>query len=169
MSTITIQEVTTEFVKKGKAGYNVANVVYDDNGKNYTKKIMSFANPAVFDAVKNAKVGETYEVKVVKEGEYYNWASLTPVAGRSGSQEAKPGSGKVVGSNYETAEERKLKQLYIIKQSSISNAIEYAKYASKEGVEDYTPGDILDLAQQFVDFVYGVNENLEKVDADIPY
>lgn len=165
MSIIQIQEVTVEFVKKGKAGYNVANVVYDDGGKNYTKKIMSFANPAVFDAVKNAKVGETYEVKVVKEGEYYNWAALTPVNNaRAANAEVKPGSGKVVGSNYETAEERKLKQLYIIKQSSISNAIEYHKNDGEVQIED-----ILATAQQFVDFVYGVNENLEKVDADIPY
>ena len=160
MSLITVQEVTTEYVKKGKGGYTAATVVYSDNGKNFTKKIMSFANPAVFDVIKDAKQGEQYDVTVTKDGEYYNWSSITksdtpPMA------KAAVGGGKVTGSNYETADERKVKQLYIIKQSSIANAIEFIKLTEGAAPE---VTDVLDIAQQFVDFVYGTNENLDTVD-----
>lgn len=165
---IKVQEVTVETVQKGRNKYQVATVVYTDGGKNFTKKIMSFSNPAVFDTVKNAKSGEEYDVKAVKDGEYWNWASIE----RAGSGEAKAAvagtpaatGGKVLGSNYETADERKIKQLYIIKQSSIANAI--ARAAQHP---DPNSVDVLSLAQMYVDFVYGTNETLEQMDDDIPY
>lgn len=168
MSQITIQEVNTEFVKKGRTGYTKATVIYtDEKGENRNKQLMSFANPAVFDAVKDAVAGDKYEIKAVKEGDYWNWAAATKVSADSAPGAAKaPSGGKVVGSNYETADERKVKQLYIIKQSSIANAIEFVKYSQRDGVEPYTVGDILDIAQQFVDFVYGTEENLGKVDTE---
>jgi len=157
MSQITIQDVTTEYVKKGRSGYTKATVVYtDEKGENRTKPLMSFSNPAVFEALKDASQGDKFEIKVVKEGEYWNWSAASKVTADSAPGAAKAVSGgKVVGSNYETADERKVKQLYIIKQSSISNAIEFVKYSQRDGVEPYTVGDILDIAQQFVDFVYG--------------
>lgn len=165
MSIITIQEVTTEFVKKPKGGYSVANVTYTDNGKNFSKKIMSFANPAVFDAVKDAKQGDVFDVTVTKDGEYYNWSSAKKLDKDTPEKaQAAPAAGRVLGSNYETADERKLKQLYIIRQSSISNAIEFAKMRTPVE-EPYTPGDILDLAQQFVDFVYGTEEAVASMDS----
>lgn len=160
MSTIVIKEVSTEFVKKGKAGYNMASVVYDDNGKRFTKKIMSFANPSVYEVVTSAKPEDVFEVKIVKEGEYYNWAALTPAAKEDSPKS--PAAGRVVGNNYETADERKIKQLYIIKQSSIANALEYLKNTQPSG--DYGVVDVANIAQEFVDFVYGVDENLDSVD-----
>lgn len=165
MSIITIQEVTTEFVKKPKGGYSVANVTYTDNGKNFTKKIMSFANPAVFDVVKDAKQGDILDVTVTKDGEYYNWSSAKKVDKDTTERpQAAPASGRVLGSNYETADERKLKQLYIIKQSSIANALMYLGF--NEGVQDHSVNEVLAVAQQFVDFVYGVEENLGTVDSE---
>jgi len=170
---IKIQEVTVETVQKGKNKYQVANVVYTDGGKNFTKKIMSFANPAVFDTVKNAKSGEEYEVKAVKDGDYWNWASIEKVdAGttRAAGAGTPATGGKVVGSNYETAEERKLRQMLIVKQSSIANAIEFLTSAQRlpEG-GGFNVKDVLNVAQEFVDFVYGTNETLEEMDNDIPY
>ena len=167
MSQITIQEVTQEYVKKGKQGYTKATVVYtDEKGENRTKSLMSFANPAVFDAIKDATQGDKYDVKAVKEGEYWNWAAAVKMVADSvpGAYKAVSG-GKVTGSNYETPDERKIKQLYIIKQSSISNAIEFVKYSQRDGVEPYTVGDILDIAQEFVDFVYG-NQELGEMDTE---
>lgn len=164
MSQITIREVSVDEVKKGRNSYFKASVVYtDEKGENRTKPIMSFANPAVFAQVKDAKAGEKYVVKVVKDGEYYNWASLVKVEGDIVPTKPVAG-GKVLGSTYETADERKVKQLYIIKQSSISNAIEFVKYSQRDGVEPYTVGDILDIAQEFVDFVYSTDEAVEAVD-----
>lgn len=164
MSQITIREVSVDEVKKGRNSYFKASVVYtDEKGENRTKPIMSFANPAVFAQVKDAQPGEKYMVKVVKDGEYYNWASLVKVDGNIVTTTPVSG-GKVVGSNYETADERKIKQLYIIKQSSISNALEYMISTRKDG--DFGVTDVLDVAQQFVDFVYGTDQNLGTLDTE---
>jgi hypothetical protein len=165
MSQITIQEVTQEHIKKGKQGYTKATVVYtNEKGENRTKSLMSFANPAVFDAVKDAVQGDKYDVKAVKEGEYWNWAAAVKLSAEAAAGAAKAvGGGKVTGSNYETPDERKIKQLYIIKQSSIANAIEYCKSLNNE--EPMAVDYVLDIAQKFVDFVYG-NENLGEMDTE---
>ena len=166
MPIIKIQEVTVETVQKGKNKYQIANVVCTDNGKNKTQKIFSFANPAVFDVVKDAKAGEEYDVKLTKDDKgYWNWASLAP-AGDAPKEAPKAAGGKVVGSNYETPEERKLRQLLIVKQSSIANALEFVKMSQADGI---TIKGVLDVAQEFVDYVYGTNETLEEMDSDIPY
>lgn len=165
---IKVQEVTVDTVQKGRNKYQVATVVYTDGGKNFTKKIMSFSNPAVFDTVKNAKSGEEYEVKAVKDGDYWNWASIERADGTAKAAPAAAQGGKVLGSNYETADERKIKQMYIIKQSSIANAIEFYKHP-KFANTDVTVNDVTVLAQEFVDFVYGTNETLEQMDDDIPH
>lgn len=169
---VTIQEVTTEFVKKGPKGYTVATVVYSANGKNSTKKIFSFANPQVFDVVKDAISGTNYEVDLKKNGEYWDWVAIKP-AGGDAPTAAKPayGGGKVTGSNYETSEERKLRQMLIVKQSSIGHAVELLTTGAK------TPPsvqDVLSVAQEFVDYVYGVGaeENMAKMESaieDVPY
>lgn len=166
MAIITVQEVNTSFVKKGKGGYHQAEVTYTDNGKNFTKKIMSFTNPAVFDTIKDAAQGDQFELAIKKEGDFYNWVSLAPVSkdGPKSPPDAQPKNSYTPRPNntYETAEERKLKQLYIIRQSSIANAIEYLN------VVDYKIDDInhvLSVAQQFVDFVYG-NEDLASLDTE---
>jgi hypothetical protein len=150
---VTIQEVNTNYVKKGNGGYNVAEVKHTSNGKESVKKIFSFANPAVYDAVKAAVPGGSYEIEVKKNGEYWDWVAVKEAAGAAAAA-TKPAvtGGKVTGSTYETADERKIKQMYIIKQSSISNAIELLSVGQK------TPPDVaqvLTTAQLFVDFVYG--------------
>lgn len=168
MSLIQIQEVTTERVAKGRGGYNVANVVYTDGGKNFTKKIMSFSNPAVYETISKAQAGEQYDVTVTKEGEYYNWTKIVKAGAASPtSAGSTPNSGRVTGSNYETADERKLKQLYIIRQSSIANAIEYLSKNPRPDRVFSSVTDVLEIAQDFVDFVYG-EKDLVEMDSDLP-
>lgn len=174
---VTIQEVTVETVKKGNnKPYYKALVTHEANGKSGVKQIMSFANPSVFDAVKNASSGSEWDVEIKKEGDFWNWISMTALDGdstaptkTSGGSAVKPTGGKVLGSTYETPDERKIKQMYIIKQSSISNAIEYLK-ATREG--GFDAEDITSTAQVFVDFVYDNNADILKQDndlADVPY
>lgn len=163
MSNITIQEVTVETITKGRNSYNVATVVHTtDRGDNKTKKVMSFANPAVFNAIKDAKQGEVFEVAFTPGDQFFNWASAKPVGTATAAPKTATG-GKVVGSTYETPDERKIKQLYIIRQSSISNAIELLSVGAK------TPpkvDEVLDIAQHFVDFVYGTNETVDSMDPE---
>jgi hypothetical protein len=170
---IQVQEVSVETVQKGRNSYQKLSVVHTANGRNSTKFLMSFANPSVFNLFKDALPGSTWEVETKKNGEFWEWVSAAPVG--DATPPAKNATapilvGKVTGSNYETAEERKIKQMYIIKQSSISNAIDLLGTGAK------TPPAVelvLDTAQRFVDFVYGNETDLFKqpndIDADIPY
>lgn len=169
---IVIKEVNVESVVKGKSRYQVANVSYTYNGDAKTQKIMSFSNPDVFKKVQEF-VGKEVSVETVESNGYKNWSKLELVADAPSSVAAAPGRavapGQVISkSTYETPEERKVKQLYIIRQSSISNAIDWYK-----GTENATVEHVLELAQQFVDFVYGSPEDLfeqkNDLDADIPY
>lgn len=177
MPQITISEVAVEEVKKGKNAYFVANVTYQTGrGESKTKKIMSFANPAVFAIAKAAKAGEVYDIAFVPGDEYYNWASMKALGGSDEPQSAPqkagaaaaPTGGKVTGSTYETAEERKVKQLLIVKQSSITNALVYFKDVNDGGGEPPTIESVLNVAQQFVDYVYGNDKTLAEMDNDLP-
>ncbi len=165
MPQVTIQEVIVEEVKKGRNAYQVANVTYmTGRGESKTKKVMSFSNPAVFAVAKGAQAGEVYDVAFVPGDEYYNWASMKPMNGEApAAKAAAAGSApKATTSTYETADERKIKQLYIVRQSSITNAIARAGQHP-----DPNAVDVLDLAQMYVDFVYGNNETLAEMDSDI--
>jgi hypothetical protein len=163
---VQIQEVSVETIQKGRNSYQSASVVHTANGKNSTKKIMSFTNPAVFNAVKDAAPGSMWDVDLKKEGEYWNWVGIKALDG--GNEAAPPKAGTVATrpttSTYETPDERKVKQLYIIRQSSISNALDYMKLTSNDsaGVED-----VLTIAQEFVDFVYGRPEDIFKQANDL--
>ena len=174
---VKIQEVNVEFVKNGKNGYEVANVNYLYKGEAKTTKIMSFSNPQVFKDVQKL-VGKTVEVDTTQNGKYTNWAKLTVVEEgpdqkpTSYGTSTKPTS-TAVRSTYETPEERAQRQLMIVRQSSISNAIEALKVTDKDA-DLLTIDNILEVAQQFVAFVYGKDalpepESLEEMQDDIPY
>jgi hypothetical protein len=155
---IVIKEVNVESVVKGKSRYQVANVSYTYNGDAKTQKIMSFSNPDVFKKVQEF-VGKEVSVETVESNGYKNWSKLELVADAPNSGAA-PGRsvapGQVISkSTYETPEERKVKQLYIIRQSSITNAINRAAQHP-----DPNSIDVLALAQMYVDFVYGPPEDL---------
>ena len=133
-----------------------------DRGENKEKKIMSFANPAVYAVVSKIKAPTTVEVE--NDGApYYNWSKVSLMAEEAAAKPIVAGSVKVAPSTYETAEERKIKQLYIIRQSSISNALDFFKATGETGI---TTAMVLNTAQEFVDFVYGndFDKNLETVD-----
>jgi len=147
-----IQEVNVEKVQKGRSNYSVAHVNYLYNGAAKTVKIMSFSNPQVFDAVQKL-VGKDVEVTTTQANGYTNWSQVVEASGGGGNV-GSPGSTSGKVSTYETAEERKLRQLYIIRQSSIANAIAFLKDNGEMSVDN-----VLQTAQQFVDFVYDNNLN----------
>ena len=166
---IVIQEVKIEEVRNGRNKYDKAEVVYSFNGQNRTQKLMSFSNPAIFAQVRKMVSGETYDVEVVKnEAGFNQWAKIVAASNDAAPAVSgdKPTTGRTNVSTYETAEERKIKQMYIIKQSSISSAIDY--HTAVNGKE-FNQDDVLNTAQLFVDFVYGNQEaDLFQEDNDIP-
>ena len=152
---ITINSVVVTTADKG---YQIAEVKYLKDGKPEAKKIMSFAAPAVFAALQNLKnFPVNVEVTVKKEGAYWNWkeVSTNTTGEQSSGATAKP-AGKVTGSNYETSEERARRQIYIIRQSSVSSAIEYLKATSPKGAEKSVE-EVLEIARAIEAYVVDLN------------
>lgn len=158
MATIKINGVETEYVKKGKNGWHQATVNYVDegNGKEFSKKLMSFKNPKVFGVIQDAKTGQRFNVEVKKEGDFYEWVAIE-AAGAAPAAKGAPAAATTKG-GWETPEERAAKQVYIVKQSSIGAAV--ALMGVGASVES-----VLDAAQRFVDFVF--DNDTSSVDSEV--
>lgn len=123
------------------------------SGKTEGKKIMSFVKPdKAYKALNEATTGSRFTVTSEKpEGEqYWQWTDVVAVA---------PGSQSVAASKaipapkstYETSEERAKKQVYIVKQSSISNAIAMLSVGAKSPPSVQS---VVDTAQRLTDWVF---------------
>ena len=161
--------------KNGKGTYGKLTVAYrDDKGKLSEKSILSFTNPAVFKAFEKADLGDEINVKSEKVGDYWNWTAI--LTGDDVSQASSaPTSGnnptRVTGSNYETKEERALKQRYIVKQSSLSAAVSILTVGAKTPPE---VDSVIALADKFVDYVFeekklDLSIGIQDINDDIPY
>ena len=154
---INVQSTSKPTAKGGT--YTQLDVAYknlDFKGKVEGRKIMSFTHKEVFAVLSKATNGQVYDVTRVKEGEFWQWTEAkliqggggqdTPVAQEAGNKFTGTASPK---SNYETAEERALRQKLIVKQSSLSSAISVLK------TEKNTPSvkDVLELADTFYEWV----------------
>jgi len=166
---VNIQEVTVSTVQNGKKSYQVAEVVYtNDRGENKTKKIMSFSNPAVFAIVSKNPRGSF--VAESDGAPYYNWTSLTP----ANSERAAPAAAKStpVKSTYETPEERARRQVLIVRQSSLTNALKYFELRKKGDDDIVNLDQVFAVAQDMVDWVMDIDEfqegfeKLESVDGE---
>ena len=148
---------------KGRSRYEIANVVYTDKtGAQKEKKVLSFSNPGVFATVSKIASGTVVEVSYAKDDPYFNWAKVDKVdADNPAYGVDKPATpspaGKVLGSQYETREERQTRQLHIVRQSSLSNAIAMLTPGAKAPLKT---DEVLAVAQELVDFVYGNEEIL---------
>lgn len=161
----------------GKGTYGALTVTYRSNGKIAEKKLMSFANPAVFKYFEKAQKGDSVDVTSVKNEKtgYWDWTAIGTGSGgdatqtNTGGQAVAQTATRVTGSNYETKEERAVKQRYIVRQSSLSNAISTLAISSKSTPKS---GEILELAKQFEEYVFATPSALDmlvnEMDSDIP-
>lgn len=148
-------EVSTPPGKK----YQLAEVVYsDDRGETKTKKLLSFKNPAVFATIKDAKNGDSFDVTSEKIGDYWEWTAA------SVANSAAPTATKSVGqtrSTYETPEERAARQVLIVKQSCLAQAVAHTR--------DDNVDAVLEKADRFVEWVFNNPEvKTEQLD-DLPF
>lgn len=141
----------------GKTGYSKAKVNFlREDGRQGSKTMMSFANPRVFDVMKNAQQGETFEIIEKQEGEFTNWASAMKIDASAPKQSATgpaPAQTKAtpVVSQYETRDERNARQRLIVRQSSLSNAVTILSVGSKSPP---LLADVAALADSLVAYVY---------------
>ena len=180
MNNVIIKIVSVDepvFNKTTRGGYNSVEVVYNNEsfqGKVEKRKVMDFTNKEVYKTLVAASKNDIFTVSREKDEKgFWQWVDIsTDVKTPPEKQEVPSKATPAPKSTYETPEERAKRQVYIVKQSSITNAIEYLNHNKK----NYNVEDILETAQMFVDFVFGVpldTDNTElppnNEDEDIPY
>ena len=166
---ITILNVSTS-TATGKTGkpYQVIEVAFKNNtfGKVESKKLMPFgAGKVAFDTLLTATSGSSYDVTVVKNTAGYNdWTEVVPAGAApapSASSNATPAAEAAmpVKSTHETPEERSKKQAYIIRQSSLSNAVSCLTVGAKSPPKFE---DVAALADQFVGYVFQTDVDIKE-------
>lgn len=166
---ITVIDVT-ENTKKSESGrtFQQLEVAYkNEQGQPQLKKLISFSNPNVFKAAKDWVKGDVVNVTTVKNEKtgYWDWIGLE---GDGIVAENKPASAatgaRVTGSNYETKEERAARQVFIIRQSSLSTAVELLGQGK-------SVADVIATAKQFEAYVFSKAEGTDAINElqdDIP-
>lgn len=146
-----------ESVKTGKGQYQTLQVSFkNEQGQVQGKKLMSFSNPTVFKDIQGYAKGDRVDVLTVKEGDYWQWKSIDKegeAPPRAEAPKSTGGGGKVIGSNYETAEERARRQVYIIRQSSLGTAVELLGSGA-------SVNDVVKTAKQFEAYVFSKEAEL---------
>ena len=155
--------------------YDFLEVTYKNltfEGKTESKKVMPFGAKEVFDTLKKSKSGETYTLLREKDNAgYWQWVGIvegdtviednTPTQAQSAAAPAKAVPAK---STFETPEERAKKQVYIIRQSSLSAAIDTLKTDKKNPTKE----EVVGLATYYVDYVLGNDVKVAGVAVNVP-
>jgi hypothetical protein len=158
-------QIATATTKAGKP-YDVLDIAFKNKtfqDKVEGKKLMPFGgNAPAFAVLKNANSGQLYEIQVVKNDAGYNdWvnatvsdgASVPPQQGNAGparANQSAPAAGNSRG--FETPEERAAKQVFIVRQSSLSTAVASLSVGSKSALK---PSDVIEAAKEYEAFVFG--------------
>jgi hypothetical protein len=153
---ITLVDVSTpQVTKTAKGQYQAIEVSYkNEQGQIQGKKLMSFSNPTVFKAIQEFAKGDILNVEATKDDQgYWQWKAVQKSDGTEPVKTSAPAGsgGRVTGSNYETPEERAKRQVYIVRQSSISSAIDLLK----SNGNDVKVDNVLAVAKQLEAFVFG--------------
>jgi hypothetical protein len=153
-----IELISTSVEDKGK--YKMMLVTYrNSDGKLSEKKLMSFGGGAdVYNFLKTAEPAKYDVVTKQNDKGYWDWISISPagtvpVAAKSGGS-ASPAP----RSTYETPEERAQRQILIVRQSSLSSAIEFFAMGGKKSV---TTTEVIQVAKEFENFVFGKSVDVE--------
>jgi hypothetical protein len=152
---ITIKVIKVAVENKGK--YQQAKVSYEEvgSGKVTAKTLLSFVHPEVFKLVTKANQDDVFSVSLEKDDKgYWQWTNATAGEAVQVAAPTKTGTTAVSSprSTYETPEERAQRQVYIIRQSSLANAIQTLAIGSKTQPKQQ---DIVDLAKFYENYVFG--------------
>lgn len=95
---------------------------YKKDGKDEKpKKIMSFTE-AAYKALKDAKEGDNFDVTLTKDDNgYWQWKDVVSVSADAPMTAGSAGTGKA--GNWETSEERARRQILIVRQSCLAQAV----------------------------------------------
>lgn len=183
---IQIVNVDIQTKPTAKGSYQMAEVTYKNlsfQGKTETKKIMSFSKVEgdVFKVFASAAKGDVYDVERVKGEQYWEWTSAVKSgtetsAASVGTDSSKGTAGPATPAprgNWETPEERALKQVYIIRQSTLSIASQVLTTNQKAPPK---AEEVIELAKQFANYILAkedvaaeVKKDITTMDEDIPF
>ena len=158
-----IEIIKSEVESKGK--YNVCTVTYrGPGGAVESKKLFSFGEAAeAFKKLKDASPDDVFEIKSEKiksakdDKEYWYWTEATVVGKVDSTVSKSPGASVSPRSTYETPEERAKKQVYIVRQSSISAALGLLEL---QKVKEVDVDEVIDYARQFESYVFDTKINV---------
>jgi len=163
-----IQIITTSIETKptAKGSYQQLEVVFKNltfQGKVESKKIMSFgAGAGAFKTLSTAAAGTVFDVEVTKNAAGYNdWTAVTPSNGAAPPAEASSATPSSYAakatttpkSTYETPEERAQRQILIVRQSSVSSAVNLLSTGAKSPPK---VDDVISAAKQLEAYVFGI-------------
>lgn len=162
IGTVVSNEANVQVAKKDGGSYPGSRLSYrDETGalkeQAFHQMALKFGNlKAQLEAV---KPGDVIEITKEKKGEYWNVISIVPAtAGAVQSTATKTTPSASPKSTYETPEERATKQIYIVRQSSISNAIALLAIGAKN---EQSSDEALKIAKQFEEFVFGTQKGFD--------
>lgn len=144
-------------------------VTYKDSyGKVNSKAIRSFTG-GVYTSLQSLKSGDQVEVTQVKNAKgYLDWTAVGPPGSAPAAAEAPAAKGNAApaarASTYETPEERAKKQVYIVRQSSISAAIGALSVGGKAPLDAQA---VIDYAKKLEAFVFCTGSGKSEAD-EIP-
>lgn len=149
---ITVLKVNVADVQGQKGPYKAAELAYkNEAGQVKSFKVLSF-NRNVFDVVSKTNPNEVLEVNFQKDIKGFWQMTDAKATGEiaTGVVTDTHSAGSTKG-NWETTEERSRKQVYIVRQSSISNALAFLLH-QKTGKPEIA--DVLKVADEFTQFVF---------------
>ena len=159
-----VVEIEKGVLITGKNGdYKGSKIIFKDSTGKVQEKAFhenTFKYNKAFEKELHAlSAGDSFVATLEKKGEYWNWLSIKKSTGETQPM-AKPAT---TGGNWETAEERKNKQVYIIRQSSISAALKFAELQKDFFKGTTNPlGEVLNIADELTNWVLGQSQVTEK-------
>lgn len=163
--TVVSVEFDQTIPKVNGGSYQGTRLMYRDDGgqlkeQNFTNQTLKY-NAQIKSILSNLSAGEKFVMTKEKESEFWNVKAIQKanevVVG--GPQMTAGGATKPTASpksTYETPEERARRQVLIVRQSSISSAVEFVNGLSKTA--EHTPEKVVEVARIFESFVMGTDE-----------
>ena len=177
ITVIDVGQANTHTAKNGRS-YQSLEVTYKgETGQVGSKKLMSFSNPDVFKQASTWTKGDSVNVNSQKDDNgYWQWIGIlgdgeVQQAPQTQTTSAPKTATRVTGSNYETKDERGERQVMIVRQSSLSNAV--ATLALNKDSGGASSDDVINLAKQYEAYVLGtapktLAKSLDDIMDDIP-
>jgi len=178
VNVVDVSSLNTHSAKNGRQYQSIEIMYKNDQGQAQSKKLMSFANPAVFKAAQAWQKGDVIHVSTEKDTNgYWQWTAIGSAEGVTDTRndtdapaQAQVSSTKtrVTGSNYETKDERAARQVMIVRQSSLANAVSTLALSGSQA----SANDVISLAKLYEGYVLSDSTQVDSIDdisSDIPF